>query len=158
MTTANTVPPQTQAFELGMHATLKAEGVKTAAEAEAFFKIARELQEHEALEQSRREAYEVGVRGELSNHGVKTAEAQDQIIKQALSIHDLLGRAKDTGADVVDKTKDIGGAVAGKAKQVGGAVAGAMKPGVQKVKEKAPAVAGGLRDFIKRKLKTLGIG
>jgi DUF917 family protein len=151
-------PPQAQAFELGMHAALKAAGVKTAADAEAFFKLANEVMDHEIIEQRRRETYEIGARGVLSNAGVKTAEAQDALIKQALELSELLGKAKDTGGAAVDKTKQLGGAVAGKAKQLGAGVAGALKPGIKKVKEKAPAAASGLREFIKRKLKTLGIG
>lgn len=133
--TTHTVPPPAQAFELGMHAALKAAGVKTAADAEAFFKIARDIQASQATEQRRRETFEIGVRGVLSNAGIKTAEAQDAMIKEA---YGLLDKLRDTGGEAVDKAKDVGGAVAGKAK--------------------APAVAGGLRDFIKKKLKTLGIG
>lgn len=154
----STVPPPAQAFELGMHAALKAAGVKTAADAEAFFKLADAHMTHEVTEQARREAFEIGARGVLSNAGVKTAEAQDALIKEALNLQELLGKAKDTGADVMDKTKAVGGVVAGKAKQLGGAVAGVAKPGIAQVKAKAPAVAGGLREFIKKKLKTLGIG
>ncbi len=151
-------PPPAQAFELGMHAALKAAGVKTAAEAETFFKIANDIAAHEQLQKRREDAFEIGARGVLSNAGVPVKEAQDALVKQALDLQGLLEGTKDTGGAVVDKTKKLGGAVAGKAKQLGGIAAGKAKPVIQKVKEKAPAVAGGLREFIRKRLKTIGIG
>lgn len=149
-------PPQAQAFELGMHAALKAAGVKTAAEAEAFFKLANEHMEYQALEKRRHDAFEIGARGYLSDKGIKTAAAQDEIVKKALDIQELFGKAKETGGQAVGAAKDLGGKAIGKAKDIGGAVAGKAKQVGGAVAAKTKGPAGNLRDLIKRKLKSLG--
>lgn len=157
------MPPPAQAFELGMHAAIKAAGIKKASEADAFFKIANQYLVAQETQVSRKEAFEVAVRGTLSNAGIKSSAEQDEAIKVATTktsasdlrerLKGLLGGAQAAGGAAVEKAKPVVTA-AGSMAQQAGAKARTLG-GTLAEKVKAPAI--GMKDMIKKKLRSLGI-